>query len=101
MIEEASVAIETQVELEKRLQAEKYARRNKMRYIDRLLNELERLNLSDRPFPPPGITSAVKELAADASVSGCARCEESVLAAMDCLYEIQDALMGHPDEEDD
>ena len=59
MIEQANIAIERMSERERRLREMKYARRNKMRYIDKLLNELEMLNLADQREMPRGLSVAV------------------------------------------
>jgi hypothetical protein len=99
MIEEACVAIDVVSERDRRLREEKYARRNKMRYIDRLLNELEMLNLADQREVPVQLAVAVDKLAHETDVV--ARNAEveragTVTAAMDVLYEIQDSLMDNP-----
>lgn len=94
MIEEACTAIETVSALERRKQALKYARRNKMRYIDRLLNELELLNLADRHEVPPRLALELDRLIAESdTVTVHEGRLDSVGAAMDVLYEIQDSLM--------
>ncbi len=100
MIREASMAIETVTVSQQREQAEKYAKRNKMRYLDRLLDQLERLNLADQSEVPKPLADAVKTLVvASPPTAACNHCGDEVLATMDCLYEIQDALMGHPDDD--
>ncbi len=101
MIQEASVAIEALTASEQQQRAEKYARRNKMRYLDRLLDQLEMLNLADQAEVPKPLARAVKTLVVDSQPTpACARCGSDVLATMDCLYEIQDALMGHPPDDE-
>ena len=62
MINEAVTAIAVVSEKDKRQRAWKYARRNKMRYIDQLLNELEMLNLADQQGLPRPLSTAVVEL---------------------------------------
>src|SRR5438045_1933051 len=62
MIEQANIAIERMSERERRLREMKYARRNKMRYIDKLLNELEMLNLADQREMPRGLSVAADNL---------------------------------------
>ena len=52
MIKQASRAIEHMTAKERRIQRAKYARRNKMHLIDKLLNELEMLNLADQRQMP-------------------------------------------------
>jgi hypothetical protein len=99
MIEEACVAIDTVSERDRRLREAKYARRNRMRYIDRLLNELEMLNLADQREVPIQLVVALNKLIRDTDVV--AKNEEverpgTVTAAMDVLYEIQDSLMENP-----
>ena len=99
MIEEACVAIDVVSERDRRLREEKYARRNKMRYIDRLLNELEMLNLADQREVPTQLAVAVDRLVQETDVE--AKTPEverlgTVTAAMDVLYEIQDSLMDNP-----
>ena len=99
MIEEACVAIDVVSERDRRLREQKYARRNKMRYIDRLLNELEMLNLADQREVPTQLAVAVDKLVQETDVD--AKTPEverlgTVTAAMDVLYEIQDSLMDNP-----
>jgi len=99
MIEEACVAIDVVSERDRRLREEKYARRNKMRYIDRLLNELEMLNLADQREVPTQLAVAVDRLVQETEVEAKAPEIErlgTVTAAMDVLYEIQDSLMDNP-----
>jgi len=102
MIEEACVAIEHIEERERRAREVKYGRRNKIRYIDRLLNELEMLNLADQTQMPEGLASELDRLMADSAVVDLvtqAR-PESVTEAMDVLYEIQDSLMFNEQGDD-
>ena len=99
MIEEACVAIEAVSERDRLLREAKYARRNKMRYIDRLLNELEMLNLAEEREVPTQLAVALDRLIQETHVI--AKTEDverpdSVVAAMDVLYEIQDSLMENP-----
>jgi hypothetical protein len=99
MIEEACVAIDVVSERDRRLREQKYARRNKMRYIDRLLNELEMLNLADQREVPIQLAVAVDKLVHDTDlVAKNTEVERAgtVTAAMDVLYEIQDSLMDNP-----
>ncbi len=99
MLSEANVAIESASERETRQRELKYARRNKMRYIDRLLNELEMLNLADRTELPSVLSNAVDSLLADSEVETEVR-PETVITAMDLLYEIQDSLMYNQIEDE-
>ena len=102
MIRQANIAIERMSERERRLREMKYARRNKMRHIDRLLNELEMLNLADQRVMPRALWVAVDELLEDADVEEVVdqRKPDSVIEAMDLLYEIQDSLMFNQIEDE-
>ena len=95
MIEEACVAIEDIEERERRAREIKYGRRNRIRYIDRLLNELEMLNLADETQVPERLATELGRLMADSAVVALVQQPrpESVTEAMDVLYEIQDSLM--------
>jgi hypothetical protein len=102
MIKQANIAIERMSERERRLREMKYARRNKMRYIDRLLNELEMLNLADQQVMPRALSVAVDQVLEDADVEDLVdqRKPDSVIEAMDLLYEIQDTLMFNQIEDE-
>jgi tRNA A58 N-methylase Trm61 len=95
MIEEACVAIDEVSEKDRRAREAKYARRNKMRYIDQLLNELEMLNLAEQRQMPQALSVAVDQLRVDSDVEAILDMPkpDSVIEAMDVLYEIQDSLM--------
>jgi hypothetical protein len=95
MIEEACVAIDEVTERDRRHREAKYARRNKMRYIDQLLNELEMLNLADQREVPQAISAAVDRLMTESAVQAILEMPkpDSVIQTMDVLYEIQDSLM--------
>ena len=99
MIEEACVAIDDLSERERKSRELKYARRNKMRYIDRLLNELEMLNLADQVRMPSGLSVAVDKLLEESEVETEVR-PDTVVTAMDLLYEIQDSLMYNQIEDE-
>jgi hypothetical protein len=102
MIEEACLAIEEMSERDRLVRANKYARRNKMRYIDKLLNELEMLNLAETRAMPAGVKVAVDRLIADSHlpIAPEQKPPGSVVEAMDTLYEIQDGLMFNQLEEE-
>ena len=100
MIEEACIAIESVEARDRRLREAKYARRNRMRYIDQLLNELEMLNLAERRELPQPLSGAVGRLLADLPGGGVECRPGSVIEAMDLLYEIQDGLMFTSPDED-
>jgi hypothetical protein len=99
MIEEACVAIDDLSERERKSRELKYARRNKMRYIDRLLNELEMLNLADQVRMPSGLSVALDKLLEESEVEAEVR-PDTVVTAMDLLYEIQDSLMYNQIEDE-
>ena len=101
MIKQASRAIEHVTSREQRVQRAKYARRNKMRYIDGLLNELEMLNLADQRQVPPVLLVAINKVVEESPVVSWPRARAaSVMEAMDALYEIQDRLMYSQIEDD-
>ena len=101
MIERASFAIGQLTEHERRQRQRKYFRRNRMHYIDKLLNELEMLNLADQNNLPQTLSVAVDRLVEESAVESVAEKKpETVVAAMDVLYEIQDTLMFNEDGED-
>ena len=101
MIEEACVAIERVEERERQARERKYGRRNKIRYIDRLLNELEMLNLAERHQVPERLAIELERLLAETEAVAIAQQArpETVTEAMDLLYEIQDSLMFNEDAE--
>ena len=102
MIQEASAAIERVEERERRSREVKYGRRNKIRYIDRLLNELEMLNLADQTKVPERLAMELDRLMAESAAIQLVRQPRpgSVIEAMDMLYEIQDSLMFNEAEDD-
>jgi hypothetical protein len=102
MLEDACVEIEVLTEKDRVERAHKYARRNRMRYIDQLLNELEMLNLVDQAKLPDRLSVAVDQLIVEtraAEIRG-ARTVATVPDAMDVLYDIQDSLMFNQIEEE-
>jgi hypothetical protein len=102
MLEDACVEIEVLTEKDRQERAQKYARRNRMRYIDQLLNELEMLNLADQARMPDLLSTAVDQLIEEtkaAEIRG-ARSVATVPDAMDVLYEIQDSLMFNQIEDE-
>jgi hypothetical protein len=101
MIQEACAAIERVEERERRARELKYGRRNRIRHIDRLLNELEILNLEDRHEVPERLAVELDRVIKESEIVAVARQPrpETVTEAMDVLYEIQDGLMFNEDEE--
>jgi len=102
MIQEACVAIEDIEERERRAREVKYSRRNRIRYIDRLLNELEMLNLAERTQVPERLGMELDRLMAESAVVALVQQPrpDSVTEAMDVLYEIQDSLMLSETDDD-
>jgi hypothetical protein len=102
MLEDACVEIDVLTEKDRHERAVKYARRNRMRYIDQLLNELEMLNLAEQPKMPDRLSVAVDQLIVEtqaAEIRG-ARSVATVPDAMDVLYDIQDSLMFNQIEDE-
>ena len=95
MIEQASVAIERSSLHERAQRESKYSRRNKMRYIDQLLNELEVLNLAEKTDLPEPLETALDRVLAEI---GDERSVQSVGEAMDLLYDLQDQLMDNQED---
>jgi hypothetical protein len=102
MIQEACAMIERVEARERRSREAKYGRRNKIRYIDRLLNELEMLNLADERKVPERLAMELDRLMAESQAIETARPPrpDSISDAMDVLYEIQDGLMFNEGDED-
>ena len=95
MIEQTSVQISAQRE---RWQAERelrYARRNRIRHIDRLLDELEMLNIAEETQLPADLAFRVQRLAAEMEHPLGNRAPEDISMgeSMDALYDLQDGLM--------
>ncbi len=106
MIEETSVQISS---LRERWQAERelrYARRNRIRHIDRLLDELEMLNIAEETQMPADLALRVQQLAAEMEhpLGNHAPEDITIAESMDALYDLQDGLMltleGVVDEEE-
>jgi len=65
MIEETSVQISALRERWHVEREQRYARRNRIRYIDRLLDELEMLNIAEETQMPAELAVRVQRLAAE------------------------------------
>lgn len=91
MIEQANAAIEYTTERDRRDMELKYARRRRMKRIDKLLNELELLNLAEARDLPRPLSLAVDEVIAESEEPD--RNAASILEAMDVLYDIQESIM--------
>src|ERR1700682_6191914 len=95
MIEQTSVQITAQRE---RWQAERelrYARRNRIRHIDLLLDRLEMLNICQETQRPADLAFRWQRLAAEMEHPLGNRAPEdiSIGESMDALYDLQDGLM--------
>lgn len=106
MIEQTSVQISA---LRERWHAERelrYARRNRIRHIDKLLDELEMLNIAEETQLPTDLALRVQRLAGEMDHPLANRGLEdfSIPESMDALYDLQDGLMltmeGVEDEEE-
>jgi hypothetical protein len=107
MIEHTSVQISASRERWHLEREQRYARRNRIRFIDRLLDELELLNMAEETQMPADLQIRVRSLAAEMEHPLSSRSPEdlNISGSMDALYEMQDRLMltldGAEDEEDD
>jgi hypothetical protein len=95
MIEETCLEID---QLQERWQVERehrYARRNKIRNIDELLNEFEMLNLAEEPQIPMELTGRAQTFLWSESHPVAHRSPREVPVAdwMEALYDVQDSLM--------
>ncbi len=82
---------------------ERNARRNKILFIDRLLNELEQLNIAEEAVVPLTLRNQCRRLLAkEGHPLGRRRAEEVPIADwMDALYDVQDGLMFTIGDEDE
>ncbi len=107
MIQETSVEISALRERWHIEREHRYARRNRIRYIDRLLNELEMLNIAEETQMPAELGLRVQREAAEMGHALGNRAPEDLTIAesMEALYELQDRLMltldGVDDEEEE
>jgi hypothetical protein len=102
MIQETCVEIG---ELEARwtsLREARNARRQKIRYIDELIDQFEKLNLADEVEVPYELVGrAVALVRSDALVAGRSPSEVMISEWMDALYEVQDSLMFTSEDDSD
>jgi len=107
MIQETSVEISALRERWHLEREQRYARRNRIRYIDKLLNELEMLNIAEETQMASELALRVRDLAAEMEHPLGGRPPEDLVIAesMEALYELQDRLMltldGVDDDEDE
>jgi len=95
MIQETSVQISALRERWHVEREQRYARRNRIRHIDRLLDELEMLNIAEETQMPAELAIRVQRLAAEMEHPLGNRAPEdlSIAESMDALYDLQDGLM--------
>ena len=95
MIEETCVVIGQLGELSRADRDRKHARRNRIRYIDDLINQFELLNLAEEIDPPTELRGRVKRLvdAESHPLSMRPVTEVGITDWMDALYDLQDTLM--------
>jgi hypothetical protein len=102
MIQETCVEID---ELEARwtsLREARNARRQKIRYIDELIDAFEKLNLADEVEVPYELVGrAVALVSDDRLVAGRVPDELMISEWMDALYEVQDSLMFAAEDDSD
>ncbi|MHB8489864.1 MAG: hypothetical protein ACYDC4_11875 [Candidatus Dormibacteria bacterium] len=78
------------------------ARRQKIRYIDELIDQFEKLNLADEvevPYELVGRAAAL--MSPDAQLAGRSPQELMISEWMDALYDVQDSLMFTSEEDSD
>lgn len=82
---------------------ERHARRNKILYIDRLLNELEQLNIAEEEVVPLTLRNQCRRLLLKERHPVIRHRVEDVTIAewMDALYDVQDGLMFTIGDEDE
>jgi hypothetical protein len=102
-IAETSHEISKLYEVDHISRQERNARRNKILFVDRLLNELEQLNIADEVTVPVALrTQCRKLLTREGHVLSHRRAEDVTIAEwMDALYDVQDGLMFTIGDEDE
>jgi hypothetical protein len=105
MIQDTCVEIDGLRERSRVEREQRYARRNRIRYIDALLNELEMLNIAEENGMSVELAVRIHQLLAETSHPLAAKPVEAlgIAESMEALYEMQDGLMitleGVDDEE--
>jgi hypothetical protein len=102
-ISETSREITKLYEVDHISRRERNARRNKILFVDRLLNELEQLNIAEEVVVPVALrTQCRKLLAREGHAVSRIRAEDVTIAEwMDALYDVQDGLMFTIGDEDE
>lgn len=102
-IAETSHEISKLIEVDHSTRQERSARRNKILFIDRLLNDLEQLNIAEEDEVPSVLRGQCRKLLIrEGHPLGRNRPEEvSIAEWMDALYDVQDGLMFTIGDEDE
>src|ERR671936_1551594 len=95
MIEQTSVQISALRERWHAKREMRYPVRNRIRHMDKMLDELEMLNIAEETQLPPDLAVRVQRLAAEMDHPLGNRGPEDLAIAesMDALYDLQDGLM--------
>ncbi|MGH7686391.1 MAG: hypothetical protein ACREN2_06205 [Candidatus Dormibacteria bacterium] len=102
MIQETSAEIEELEQRWVRVRRARDARRQRLRSIDELINEFEKLNLADEREVPTELRGRVLAAIGPHSQTLTRRTQDSVAISewMDVLYDVQDGLMFGAEETD-
>jgi hypothetical protein len=103
MIQETCLEIDELAERHETERLQRYARRNRIREIDELLNEFELLNLAEEGEVPQDLTGRVWQFIEGESHPIARRPVQDVRITewMDALYDVQDTLMLSVDDDID
>ena len=102
MIQETSAEIEELEQRWDRVRRARDARRQRLRTIDELINEFEKLNLAEEREVPTELRGRVLALVGSDGQQLSRRATEGVAISewMDALYDVQDSLMFGSEEGD-
>jgi hypothetical protein len=102
MIQETSVEIGELEQRWVRMRRERNARRRRLRFIDELIDEFEKLNLAEERDVPVELRGrALALIGSDSHALTHRRVEEVPISDwMDALYDVQDGLMFGTEEGD-
>lgn len=95
MIEETCAQIDRLAQMHEEDRRQRYARRDRIRLIDELLDEFEQLNLAEEPEIPVELRGRTHQVIAEEAHPTAARPAVEIRIAdwMDALYDVQDTLM--------
>ncbi len=95
MIEETCEQIDRLAQMHEDERRQRYARRDRIRLIDELLDEFEQLNLAEEPEIPVELRGRTYRVIAEEAHPTAARPPVEIRIAdwMDALYDVQDTLM--------